>query len=243
MKIVKNLFEEIRLYSSTNKVVNTIFAMSLLVIVLIQLGESLPPAFGLSVEAANFYLDVLLNIAIGYIVSTIFYVIVVYYPDRQKKASISAKTRIIFARLQTSLRTVISSVVESVGVEFSAEDSVSVRYLNIIEQQNLIDLMEQIETEDPVHGKRTLLEDFVRASNNIENLKAKLIPFIAYLDSEELEFYTYLEELFIFENVNDLYQFPPKTHLLAHEFSDIVKAYYDCQKIVRGQCDFYSWRP
>ncbi len=203
----------------------------------------MPPLFGLSVETANYYIDVLLNITIGYIVSTIFYVIVVYYPDRHKQASIRTKTHIIFARLQTSLNTVIDSVVESVGVELKAEESVPERYINIINQQDLIDLMERTETEDPVHGQRTKLEDFVRASNNIENLKSKLIPFIAYLDAKELEFYTIIEELFIFENVDDLYQFPPKTHLLAQEFPDIVQAYYDCQKIVQGKCELYSWRP
>jgi hypothetical protein len=55
------------------------------------------------------------------------------------------------------------------------------------------------------------------------------------MDKNELRLYADLEEIFIFENMNKLDEWPPKQHLLSQEFCLIIEAFYDCQKIVQGK--------
>ncbi|RBM24600.1 hypothetical protein DLR59_18680 [Vibrio tarriae] len=244
LKLLENINKAITQFVTTNKVVNAILLIAIFIIVGVEVSSNMPVLLGLDVDTINYYFNILVNLAIGYIVSTVFYVLVVYYPERKRKYLVQAKTSILFARLQTNLNTVIRSVVESANVKLDAECTIPKKYTDIIKQLDLIELMRQKQVEDPVHGKRFACDDFVRASNNIENLKSKLIPFIAYLEPKELELYADLEEILIFENVNDLDGFPPKSYLLVHDFSFIVAAYYDCQKLVqKGKCELVSWQP
>ena len=50
------------------------------------------------------------------------------------------------------------------------------------------------------------------------------------MDIAEIKLYADLEDIFIFENMDKLDEWPPKEYLLAQDFQYVVAAYNDCQK-------------
>jgi len=149
--------KEFLIYLKCNKIVNLLFVFSLCIIVICQIAENKPVWANLSADAVNFYLNIFLNLAIGYIVSTLFYILVVYYPERQKKKIIKAKTAILFARMQTLLSTSVDLFIESVNIEIDATDGVPDEYQKFIDAKDTIELMRQYEISDP-WGTRSALE-------------------------------------------------------------------------------------
>lgn len=100
-KKVKITMEEIALYHENNWLVNYLAIFAGMLIVLFQVTEDMPVLFNWNVDTVNYYFNILVNLSIGYLVSTIFFILVVYYPDRKKQKIIKVKTSILFARLQT----------------------------------------------------------------------------------------------------------------------------------------------
>lgn len=233
--------EEIALYHENNWLVNYLAIFAGMLIVLFQVTEDMPVLFNWNVDTVNYYFNILVNLSIGYLVSTIFFILVVYYPDRKKQKIIKVKTSILFARLQTQLRTITTIFVDSVGVAVDASGGVPEQYKRHIEQVDIFNLMKLYSVLHP-DGTPDGLSEVVRASAEIESLKARLVPFLAYMDKRELNLYADLEEIFIFENMDSLDTFPPKQHLMTKEFPYIVAAFYDCQLIVkRVKNEFVSY--
>ena len=228
------MLREVRLYHQENWIVNYLAIDALLIIFLFQTSQDMTVWFGINVETVNYYFEVFVNLSLGYLVSTIFYILVVYYPDRKKQKKVSAKTSILFARMQTQLRTITSIFIESVAFDVDATTKVSDKYKEHINNIDILELMGKLKVEQP-DGQSTGLEEVIRASSEIESLKNRLIPFLAYMQSKELDLYADLEEIFIFENMDKLDVFPPKQYLFTQEFPTIVKTFYDCQLVVKGR--------
>lgn len=246
MLCLKKSFNEIVKFYKGNRIVNFILVVSCIVIISFEITQDWPVLFGLNVAAVNYYYEIFIDLSIGYIVSTIFYVLVVYYPERKRNKAVNTKTSIIFARIQTNLRTAIDSFVTSVGVSIDTSNGVPEKYIEIIKGLEPFKLMKRNELNDQFYGRRSALDDFVRASDNIEVLKSKLVSFLAYISKEELDFYSNLEEILTFENTDKLeklYSPAPKEYLFLNEFIDIVITYHNCQMIVRGFCEEYEWHP
>ncbi|WP_409582742.1 hypothetical protein [Vibrio rotiferianus] len=229
----KKLYGEVITYHKENKVVNYIMLACILVVVLCQISQDMPVLFGWNVNTVNYYKGVAGDLSIGYLVSAIFYILVVYYPQRKKQLIVKTKTSILFARLQTQLGTITSNFVNAIGIEVDASSGLPDEYNEKIDGMDVLSLMSKVESEGP-WGTHTYLDEAINASAEIESLKTKLIPFLAYMDHQELDLYTDLEEIFIFENMDKLSEWPPKESLFTHEFSYIVSAYYKCQKVVTG---------
>lgn len=186
---------------------------------------------GWSATTVNFYLEVLVNLCIGYIVSTIFYVLVVYYPNRKRMKLVKIRTRIIFSRLQTNLYSVADLLVSSVNVSVDASKGVPQSYTENLRKEDLFELLKKNKVRD-AWGSQNALEQVIKASSEIVSYKLILVHFLAFMDSSELKLYADLEDFFIFENMDKIDQWPPKGELLANDFQYIVKAYNDCQNII-----------
>lgn len=236
------MFKEIVLYVKKNKLVNVILLLAVSIIVSFQLSKSMTVWFDWNVDVANYYYDIGVNLSIGYIVSTIFYVLVVYCPDRKRSLVLRAKTSILFARLQTSLSEFIDSVLRSADVELCVNEDIKNSYQKKLEKLGLISLMRNTKTYAPFGDDISCLEKAIKSAKHIEQLKTNLIPFITYLDDKELDLYLELEDTFIFENFGDEEQLFLKEHLIKYEFHFVVKQFNDCQRIVGASFREVSWQ-
>ena len=57
-----------------------------------------------------------------------------------------------------------------------------------------------------------------------------MVNYLDFMDIAEIKLYADLEDIFIFENMDKLDEWPPKEYLLAQDFQYVVAAYNDCQK-------------
>lgn len=242
MESVKNSCREIKLYFVTNWLVNIIAGIAVAIIILFQITSGMPVHNFLNSEVVNYYFDILVNLSMGYLVSTIFYILVVYYPERKKIIAISAKTSILFSRILVRLRTAIDSVLLAVDVRLDASYELPETFTDVLQRRDLIHSLKQKKLEDKHYGKRRALDELVRVSDELESLIDKLVPFISYMETDELALYSILEDILIFEYIGQHDEFPPKSTLLADEFPTIVKAYYECQKVRGVEVTPISWR-
>ncbi|ELI6421303.1 hypothetical protein RRM51_000675 [Aeromonas veronii] len=224
--------KEICLYFSKNKLVNFFLVLSVAVIVSFQLSMSMPVWYNWNVEVVNYYYNVGVNLSMGYIVSTIFYVLVVYYPERKKKLAIKAKTFILFARLQTYISEFVNSVLASANVDLDIDDDIKNSYQEKLVKLELIDLMRKTKASHPFGEFTNCLEKAIYSAKKIEILKGSLVPFVSYLDDNELDLYLSLEDTFVYENFYDDEALCLKEMQIKSEFHYLVGQYYDCQKIV-----------
>lgn len=231
LKSFRKLFSEVRCYHSSNSLVNYLLLLAIAIIALVQVSQTMPVLFGWHAASVNFYLDVLLNLSIGYVVSTIFYILVVYYPHRKRVRLVKARTYIIFARLQGRLSSIANLIVSSVNLSVDTSQGVPKSYNEILQEVDLFGLLQDKEVIDP-WGSQNALDQIIRDSLDILSYKLILVHFLAFMDTDELKLYADLEEIFIFENMDKLDRWPPKDELLAHEFKYIVDAYNDCQNVL-----------
>ena len=231
LRSFQKILSELRCYHANNSLVNYLLVLALVVIVLVQSSQAMPVLFGWHATTVNFYLEVLVNLSIGYIVSTIFYVLVVYYPHRKRMRLVKARTSIIFARLQGRLSSIAKLVVSSANLSVDATQGVPKSYTDSLQKIDLFGLLESKEILDP-WGSQNALDQLIRDSLDILSYKLILVQFLAFMDTAELKLYADLEEIFIFENMDKLDKWPPKDELLAREFQYIVDAYNDCQKVL-----------
>ena len=70
-------------YVTTNKLLNIILLLSIMVIVSFQVTKDWSVLFNLDVEVVNYYYQTLVNLSLGYIVSLMFFILVVYYPEKK----------------------------------------------------------------------------------------------------------------------------------------------------------------
>lgn len=239
---VKNAFEEIKLYFISNWLVNIIAGIAVIIIVLFQMTNEIPVPKYLNADVVNYYFDIVVNLSMGYLVSATFYILVVYYPDRKKRIAVNAKTSILFSRVLVRLKAVINSVLLAVDVRFEPCDGLPTKLTEVLQKRDLIHSLKQKKLEDRHYGKRRALDDLVRVSSELESLIDKLVPFIGYMEPDELELYSVLEDILIFEYIGQHDEFPPKSILLADEFPTIVQSYYDCQKVRGVEVTPISWR-
>ena len=67
----------LQLYIKKNQILNLILFVAVITIVSYGVTYNTPVLKGLNVEIVNYFYEVLVNISIGYVVSLIFYVLVV----------------------------------------------------------------------------------------------------------------------------------------------------------------------
>lgn len=239
---LKNVSSELRLYHSHNSLVNYLLLLAIVIIILVQASQDMPVLFGWNAATVNFYLEVLINLSIGYIVSTIFYVLVVYYPHRKRVKVVKVRTRIIFSRLYYRLKSIADLLVSSVNLSVDASKRVPPSYTDTIRELDLLTILKNKEVVDP-WGCSNALERVIRDSSEIISYKLMLVQFLAFMDAAELKLYADLEEIFIFENMDKLDKWPyNKEELLGHEFQYIVEAYNDCQDILSFTKDPIVWK-
>ncbi len=230
-KAFRGVFSELKYYHDDNFLVNYLLLLTIFIIILVQASQNMPVLFEWNVATVNFYLEVLVNLCIGYIVSTIFYVLVVYYPHRKRAKLVNVRIRIIFSRLQTRLKSFSDLVVSSVNLNIDASRGVPQSYTKALGKLDIFALLEAKEVVDP-WGCSNALEHIIRDSSEIISYKLALVNYLDFMDIAEIKLYADLEDIFIFENMDKLDEWPPKEYLLAQDFQYVVAAYNDCQNVL-----------
>lgn len=128
-------------YIASNKILNIILLLAIMIIISFQVSNKWPVLFNLDVEVVNFYYNVLVNLSIGYITSLIFYILVIYYPEKKRKFIIRAKTSIIFARLQTNLHAFIFGTLSAFDIPFKSTDDFENCFIKKAQNLNVLEVL------------------------------------------------------------------------------------------------------
>ncbi len=219
-------------YVTTNKLLNIILLLSIMVIVSFQVTKDWSVLFNLDVEVVNYYYQTLVNLSLGYIVSLMFFILVVYYPEKKKKLIVRAKTSIIFARLQTNLSAYIFGTLEAFDIPFKSTDDIEGLFFKKYQNYDVLKILKAKKNECYIDMGSTVFDVIVNCSKRILNLKQDLVPFLMFMEMKEIEFYADLEEILIFENVQNVGGDLPVEKFFLDDFKYIVDVYTEVQKIV-----------
>ena len=89
-KIMKNN-KILELYLKDNKVLNLLLGISVCIILFKGLTFNMPVVLNLDYNIVNYFIDVMVNLAIGYITSLLFYIIVVFIPQTKRDIHLKSK--------------------------------------------------------------------------------------------------------------------------------------------------------
>ena len=143
-----------------------------------------------------------------------------------------SKTSILFARLQTYLRNYIFETLEAFSIEFNEGDDLRKSFINEASKCNAFDILNKPSNNGLFGEKQTSFKILTDNSKKIIALKNELIPFLMYINAKEIDFYTDLEEIFIFENINNLKDGFAVEALFYDDFEYVVQVFEKVQKIV-----------
>lgn len=221
-------------YLADGVVLNFLLLVSMVVIVSFQVSKNWPVLFGLDAETVNYYYSVFVDLSLGYVVSLIFYVLVVYCPEKRRKLLVRAKTSIVFARLQTVLKAYIFSTLDAFDINFKSTDDIEKSFVEKAQKRDLVNVLKNKQNEVYLGMGDTVFDLIVQASIKIINLRQSLIPFLMFMEDDELDFYSDLEDILVFENVPMFGRGLAVDGLFWNEFKYVVDAYNKVQRIVGG---------
>lgn len=223
--------------------------ISILAIILVKFTpfQSLPePAW---FPYGNQFIEVVFNLSIGYIVSSLFYLVVVYLPQEIKKQS---AMKIIQARLNT--------------IRYMMEPSVNYFYLRMNTTMPFDDLTEHDfeqfagldaipmnlrymrkskstgQWEAPMHtGQQTEIEYFLHEQKVVTEKITQIfgIPTTINVDHELIEILSELRDCWFYAGIATLISFNLKPIII--NFNKGVFHYYELFKKLRKYTDGYEW--
>jgi len=222
-----------------NKILILLLVICILIIVSYGITDNWPVIIDVDHELVNFYYGKLIDLCDGYIVSLVFYIIVVYCPEYKRRENIRCKTHTIFARMQTYLRKYIEMCLRGFQIEVLEDDNVQEKwgehfnevYIDIYSVLNREFDDNLTEMSNSRYGD-TYIEVLNSCAKNIIKYKSELIPFVMFLDEAETELYIELEELFIFEQITKGFNEIGAEALFIDEFTKIVECFYQTNDVV-----------
>lgn len=239
----RDILNETFIYFKTNCLVTLLLVPAVFFIVFVQKTQDSLVFFGVNADTVNFYLNVLVNLSIGYIVSTIFYILVVYYPHRKRVLLVKVRTHAIILRLNYRLKSVANLIVSAVNLDIDASEGVPQSYIDSLGELDLFAVLKSKKVQDPLQECSNALEHLIRDSSILISDKLMLVQLLNFMDNAELKFYTDLEKIYIFENMDKLDKWPfDKEKYLGKDFKYIVAAYNDCQNILDIEKTPIFWR-
>ena len=202
-----------------------------------------PVIINIDYEVVNFYYGKIVDLCIGYIVSLIFYLIVVYHPEYEKKKQLKSRTIVIFGRLQTYLKRYLDMSVEAFEIKTDKYSNDTVKVWQSYFKNNRINIIKVLERETKYKvtnvigdldsdNASTYIEVMNVCARNIIYYKRELIPFIMYLTPQQMELYANLEEIFIFEQINRGLTQVAADALFVTNFDYILNCYIQVRKIL-----------
>lgn len=224
MLLIKDFLRE-------SKLLIFLLVISISITVSYGITLNMPVIINVDYQVVNFFYGKLVDLSIGYVVSLLFYVLVVYYPEHTKKRKLRSRTIIIFGRLQTYIKTYMDMCVEVVDIRLGKYSVNSYEAWKKYFENNRVDIFYCLgrELEDKTYRLylegNTYLEVMEACAKNIEHYKRELIPLIMYLSDKELELYSTLEKILIFEQINKGLEAMAVDALFITDFEYILKSY------------------
>ena len=218
-------------YICTNIYLNSIFIAAILTIVSFNETKDMPVIVPFDVDTVNYYYEIFVNFSIGYIISLLFYNLVVYYPEQKRKLTIKSKTATIIARLQTYLYQYIFETFLAFDIPFKESDDFETAFIQKAVQKDIYEVLSKKSRDDTNEGK-TSIQVISDCSQMIIKLKSELVPFLLFMDHKEVELYTDLEDIFIFENIYKLGRGEGISSLFFSDFEFVIDAYKTVEKLV-----------
>lgn len=232
----------VKQYLKNNPYLNILLALSLFIVITFPFCYKYLTTNYLFYYDFEYYYGLLRDLSLGYIISLLFYILVVFWPETKKKNLIKTKTNILFARLSTSLGKYIIATLAAFNIEIDENDDIIQKSKSILEENRdkiYLKLSREIDKADIElkfeKNYSTYLDIITDNSSRIEKLTNDLIPFLPFLDKSELELYTEIEDILIFEYIPNLENEFGVYSLFVDEFQYIIKAYFNLREMVTGR--------
>ncbi|PAB61354.1 hypothetical protein [Anaeromicrobium sediminis] len=227
-------------YLRNHKFLNLLLILALLLIIINGFAYNSPVWFDLDYIIVNYFIDILVNLSIGYIVSLIFYILVVFIPDTKKEYQLKAKYMTTFGVIGSKIHNFILTVFKAIEFEVMPTDDVhskwkiffehtDLHYINHL--RNKVNKFEDIRLG--TNHYETYYDKLIILSSQIELLKKDLIPFIAFFTENETDVYTDIEDRVIFSNIrnfeNDLCI--GTDDMFSRDLLHLIDIYYKIRKL------------
>lgn len=147
----------------------------------------------------NFCWNILINIVCGYIISLIFYIMLVYngeYNDYAKKYVLEKRVIKYFSRIDVYIDGILQVLDEYMIVEFDTDPNF-IPYYKIKNYETNIPNSCELFAKDSVDN---IVKSLVKKVN--ENI-SRINHYVYYLNNEAINVITYVENTYIFENINN----------------------------------------
>ncbi|CCU79636.1 hypothetical protein HSACCH_01473 [Halanaerobium saccharolyticum subsp. saccharolyticum DSM 6643] len=201
-----------------NKMLLVLLLISIFIIISFGVTYNWEAIINLNVEIINYYYNILVDLSVGYIISLIFYFIVVYIPETNKKEKIEKETYLHFLRLNTHLRNLIFYIKRTFDYNDKNGDFFGKKWEEIFENISKEEVFRLLERDvSSIHyiakheelfeessETKSYYQEIVYYTNKINNLLDELNPYIFFLEDLELEIYTSLKTNLFLENVDNL---------------------------------------
>ena len=218
-------------YLKNNMALNVLLIVSILIIVSRDLSRNSNALFSWNVDTVNYYYNVFENLSIGFIVTLIFYIIVVYYPEEKKRFNVNVKLHRTLARLMNSLQGYIYMTCSAFNVE---NGEIKNDIIEKYREFNLHDILSKNNNIYEMENNSSYLDNLKISSKGIIKLKEDLLPFLVFMNDKESNAYAEIEDILIFESIDKLNLGPHFECLFFDDFNYIIEAYYSLQKAVGG---------
>lgn len=216
-----------------------IYLLVIFIGIIISYGITLnmPVIIDVDPQVVNYFYGKLVDLSVGYVVSLLFYFLVVYYPHHTKRRKLRSRTTVIFGRLQTYIKRYMDMCVEGLNIRLGRYDANSYEKWSTYFKENRVDIFKKLNREldedraTYVEGD-TYLEVIKDCANNIEHYKRELLPLLMYLNEPEMELYSLLEDIFIFEQLGKEKHIFPIDGLFITDFEYILESYSQVREVL-----------
>jgi len=178
-------------------------------IVVKELSKNAPPIINLPADSINYYWDILNSLGISYIAGFIFYLLVVYIPEQRKRRNIEVSLSTHFGTICNNACRYLNETFIAFNFEFEETSNIEQSFTQFNSDKDPYEVLSSsIAKSEYFHyyeePYKNRYEHILEASSKILEHKNKLVPYIAFMNKQELNCYSVLEDIRIFEQIHKL---------------------------------------
>ncbi|HQO10041.1 MAG TPA: hypothetical protein PLK90_04175 [Clostridiales bacterium] len=192
-----------------------------------NLTKDWSPIINVPCDTINYYWDILISLGISYTAGFIFYLLVVYFPEQQKRTNVETSLNTLFRTIQTNACKYLDETFKAFGYEFPAttnlKDTFSKNNLNNDPFKVLSNSITESDILNLYENTNNRYEIIIQTSSKILSCRDKLIPYIQYMNKDELICFSALEDIRIFDHISNLPKIGYYFYDTLDEVLDLIK--------------------
>lgn len=209
VSLIRNYLKPLISFFSKNYFHIIVCLFVIILIFLRNLSNEWRPIINLPATTLNYYWDILINIGISYIAGFFFYLLIVYIPDQRRRKNVEVSLKIHFAAIYRNACVYLDETFIAFDFEFDETTNLQQTFVTSNSDKDPYKILSNSIAksdffyyyEEPYKNR---FEIILEASDNILKNKCKLVPYIAYMNREELNCYSILEDIRIFDQIHKL---------------------------------------